>query len=228
MSMIGQVDWTDVEVREENGSSRGGDDSTFLKFAPGKFRVRCVGKPYFYLQTFIPSKMTGADRDIALISPGEDKDPLIKLNILPSQRGAINVLHRDDGNKLKVMRFGPAIYKHIREYAIDAEIDPADLKKGIDFMITVTDPGGKPRSRQYTVTPLSPSPITKEEAAQIKTRGGLYDLDKLFMPTPLEKINEYIEQYGLISKSSKADTEDVSFEDSESDNNEADDEDFTF
>lgn len=231
MSMVGFVDWTKVEVRESTNTSRGDGDSPYLRFGPGKYKVRCLGQPYFFLQTFIPKKLTGAEKDIAVISPGEDEDPLMKLEIMPQQRGAINVLHRDDGNKLKVMRFGSAIYKHIRNYAVETGIDPADLKTGIDFLITVVDPGGNPRQRQYTVTPLNATPISKEEAKQIKEAGGLYSLEKLFAPTSVDKINEYIEQYDLVATASKVDAEDTDFDDTDAsadDADDGDDEEFAF
>lgn len=213
MSMVGFVDWGKVEVREEKGSGKSGAGSIFLNFGPGKYKIRCLGQPYFFLQTFISKKITGADKDIAVISPGADEDPLIKLNIEPQQKGAINVLHRDDGNKLKVMRFGSAIYKHIRNYAVETGIDPADIKKGIDFVITVSDPGGNMRNRQYVVTALNNTPITKEEASKIKADGGLHDVEKLFAPTPLEKINEYIEQYDLVEKCSSTSGAGTGFDD---------------
>lgn len=214
MSMLGFVDWTDVEVREEGtGSGGSGANSMFLKFGPGKYKVRCLGQPYFFLQTFIPKKLTGEDKDIAVISPGPNEDPLIKLNINPQQKGAINILHRNDDNKLKIMRFGASIYKHIRNYAIETKIDPADLKTGIDFLITVTDPGNNPRNRQYLVTALNSTPITKEEAKKIKADGGLHDLEKYFQPTPIDKINEYIEQYNLVESASKVDGDNTSLDD---------------
>ena len=216
MAMIGKVDWAKVETRDED-SPRGDSDSIYIKFAPGKFKVRPIGSPYFFLQTFIPKKMTGADKDIAVISPGEGEDPLIKLGILPQQKGAIFVLDRLDGNKLKIMRFGAAIYKHIKNYAVEMKVDPADIKQGIDFLIKVSDPGGNPRNRQYEVTPLGCTPITKDEGKdlkELKASGKLPDFEKLFAPTPLEKINEYIAQYDLSSKTARNSGEDTDFEDS--------------
>jgi len=213
MSMVGYVDWSDVEVRSSS-DSRGDGENVYLKFGPGKFKVRCIGKPYFFLQTFISKKITGSDKDIAVISPGDDKDPLIRMNINPQQRGAMSILHRDDDNKLKIMRFGAAIYKHIKNYAVETGIDPADIKKGIDLLITVVDPGGNPRQRQYSVTPLNPTPLTKSEADAIKNAGGLHELDKIFAPTSLEKINEIIVENDLVEKTSKVSGEDTDFEDS--------------
>jgi len=213
MSMVGHVDWTKVETRESSASSSSGGDTTYINFSPGKFKVRLIGKSHFYLQTFIPKKLTGTEKDIAIISPGDDNDPLIKLKILPQQKCAMNVLHRNDENKHKVMRFGASIFQHIKNYAVEAGIDPTDLKKGIDFLITVEDPGGNPRNRKYSVTPLNCTPITKEEAAKIKENGGLYELEKLFSPTPVEKINEYISKYNLAEKVAKANGESIEFED---------------
>lgn len=225
MSMIGFVDWTDVEVREDRKGSGNNANSIFMRFSPGKFRVRPIGQPYFYLQTFIPKKLTGAAKDIPIVSPGPNNDPLIKLGINPTQRGALNVIHRDDGNRLKIMRFGSSVYKHIRTYAIDCGVDPADLKEGVDFSITVEDPGGNPRNRQYTVTALNNTPITKEEYAKIKEDGGIHDLEKYFKPTPIEEINEIIEQYDLVEKLSNVSGDDTDFEDSGSDEEDGDDED---
>jgi hypothetical protein len=214
--MVGLVDWSKVEVKEKSNFSADGD-SIFLKFGPGKFKVRCIGQPYFFLQTFNPKKLTGAERDIAVISPGDDKDPLIKLGITPQQRGAINVLLRgstkEAPSEMKVMRFGASVYKHIRNYAVETGIAPSHLKAGIDFLINVEDPGGNPRNRQYSVTALNNTPITAEEATYIKGLGGMHDLTKFFSPTHLEKINEHIEQYGLAESSSKVDGE-AEFEDS--------------
>jgi hypothetical protein len=193
---MGYIEWKSIETRETRNDSN--DEGIFLKFAPGKFKVRCIGKPYFFEQTFLPKKVTGTERDIPLISPGKDNDPLIKLGFNPAEKIAVNVLDRKDGNKLKVMRIGPSIYSHIVNYHEETGVNPCDPKNGPEMLITVEDPGGNPRQRKYSVTFLQACPIKKEEAAKIKSEyNGLYDLEKLFQPASVEEIEKMIEKYGL-------------------------------
>lgn len=224
------IEWSKIEKRENTGGN--GDGGIFLKFKEGKFRVRCIGQPFFYEQIFIPKKVTGTDRDVPVISPGKDDDPLVRLGYNPSERVAVNVLDRKDGNKLKIMRVGPSVFNHIVSYYEETGVNPCDNKKGPDMLITVEDPGGNPRQRNYTVTFLPPAPLKKDEAKKIKEDGGLHDLEKYFKPTPIKEIEELIKEHGIGSVNGEADFDDqdsdTSAEDGDDDDDEDDDKEFAF
>lgn len=225
------IKWSKIEKRE-SGNSGGGDGGIFLKFKEGKFRVRCVGEPFFYEQIFIPKKVTGTDRDIPVISPGKDEDPLVRLGYSPSERVAVNVLDRKDENKLKIMRVGPSVFNHIVNYCEETGVEPGDPKQGPDILITVEDPGGNPRQRKYTVTFLPPTPLKKTEAKKIKDDGGLHDLEKYFKSTPVEEIEELIAEYGIGAVEGEADFDDddadVTADNDADDGDDDDDDDYSF
>jgi hypothetical protein len=234
MSKKGYLDWDKVEQRRNNNSdnNKKKDDVPYLKFKEGKYKIRLLGQAFFYDQHFISSAVTGAEWDIPVISPGADEDPLIPLGFEPSEKCAVNILDRKDGNSLKVMRVGPSVYNHIIQYAKDAEINPGDPKHGPDFIITVDDSKGK-RNRKYTVVPVKVTPLTKAEAKAIKDAGGLHDLEELMAADPVDKINAIIKKYNITSNG------DAGFDDSGSvaedsegmfdgDNEETEDDDFGF
>ena len=204
----GYIDWKGMEKRETN-SGGNGEDSIFLKFAPGKYRIRLVGKPYFYEQSFIPKAQTGAEADIPVISPGKDEDPLIPLGIIPTEKAICNLINRKEGGKLQVVRMGPSIFNNVVNYAHETGVDPASTKEGVDMLITVEDPKGNKRQRKYNVTFLQATPLTKEEVAKIKADGGLHDLEKLCKPNTVEEINELIKKYSLGKAGTKADFDDT-------------------
>jgi hypothetical protein len=209
MSNKGYVDWSKVESRQSaNGDGGERRQIEYYKFSPGKHRVRLLKQPFFYHQHFIPKEDCGTDRDIPVISPGPDEDPLVPLGYEPSEKCAVNVIDRKDG-KVKIMRVGPTVYNAFIGYAQEFETNPGDLKKGPDFIINVDDPGGNPRQRKYSVMPAKVTPITKAEAESIKENGGTYDLEAIFKPTSMEKIEDLIREHGLGKKG------DASFQDEE-------------
>jgi len=236
----GYIEWSSVEKREEKPSNGSGSDDIWVKFAPGKFRFRLLGEPFFYDQCFISKKDTGDGKVIPVISPGSDHNPLVPLGFKESERAAMNVLHRDDGSKLKAIRVGPTVFDHIVNYAHETGINPAHPKDGIDILVVVEDPNGDPFKRKYTVTPLNNTPLTKAEVKKIKEEGGLHDLKKLCASMPTEKIQELIDKYNLdVSASEDTDFEDAdisakesknldSDSDSDGDSDDDDDEDFAF
>jgi len=225
MSNTGYVDWSKVEQRKNEGN---GDlrPVNYYKFSPGKHRIRLLKQPFFYLQHFLPKEDCGTDRDVPLISLGPDEDPLIPLGYEPGEKCAVNVIDRKDGS-LKVMRVGPSVYNAFIEYANEFEVNPGDLKEGVDFVITVEDPGGNPRQRKYSVMHAKKTPITKAEASAIKEAGGFYDLESIFKATPLEKVKEMIKEYGL-GKAGDADFEDAPDADVDFDEDGDEDDEFNF
>jgi hypothetical protein len=207
------IQWSKLEKRDNGGGGSNGD-GIFLKFGPGKFRVRLLGEPYEYEQLFISKKNTTSERDIPVISPGDDSDPLRKMGYNATPKLAVNVLDRKDDNKLKIMRVGPSVYNHIKSYYEETGVDPSDPKKGPDLLISVDDPNGNPRQRKYTVTFLQATKITREEASKIKEEGGLHKLEKYFKAATTEEIEELISKFNISSVNGDAsfdDDDDYSF-----------------
>jgi len=89
---------------------------------------------------------------------------------------------------LKILEKGSSIFERFANYKRINDVDPAS-KDGPEFVITVTWPGGNKRRAEYSVEARNrPAPWTKEEVAMIKKEH--VTLQKLYAPTPLEKIQE--------------------------------------
>jgi hypothetical protein len=212
----GYNDWGKVEEKPTNN----GNEIKYVKFAAGEtIKVRLLSQPYFYDQYFLRKEDIGGDKDISIISPGKG-DPLPALGINPSSKCAVNVFNREEDNEIAILRCGPSIYNSFVNWAKKNKVNPGG-KQGCDFEIDATGNGLK---RRYAVTSLLQTPFTKEEVALLKDGpggNGLYELEKLFKPTPVEKINEIIEQYNL----GKVSGDDTDFEDAPPEEAFADDED---
>jgi hypothetical protein len=186
----GYNDWGKVEEKNTNS----GGDIKYVKFAAGEtVRVRLLAKPYFYDQYFLRKEDIGGEKDISIISPGAG-DPLPSLGINPSSKCAVNVFNRDEEDDIAILRCGPSIYNSFVNWSKKNKVNPGG-KEGCDFEIDATGNGLK---RRYQVTSLLQTPFSPEEKKKLTDKSaGVYDLEKLFKPTSIEKINEIIEMYNL-------------------------------
>lgn len=192
------VGWGDVGVRpSKSGSGRGGNNEDrvqipYLKLEEGKpYRIRLVGKPVKFYSHFDV---------IRAISPGLQNDVCWQAGNVPRERYAILVLDRTDGNKLKVLEAGPAVFNEFKTYfELTGGKDPGD-KGGPDWLIQVKIPtimkDGRSfkdkRSTKYNVMRDESAPFTSEEIAYMatETKKDIEIVKKLKAPTSPELIKE--------------------------------------
>jgi hypothetical protein len=205
----GYQDWSEVE--EKTGNNNSNNEIKYIKFAAGEtVRVRLLSKPFFYDQYYFRKDELGSETDISIISPG-DGDPLPDVGVEAKTRCAVNVFNRDDNNEVQILTCGPSIYNHFINWCKKNKINPGS-GKGCDFEIEATGNGLK---RRYIVTALLQTPFTKEEKALLSNKennNGLFMLENIFKPTPVEEIKEFIGKYNIGTSSA----DDASFDDAPS------------
>jgi len=172
------VEWGKIE---KTGQGGGG---IFLKLSEGKHKVRLVGKAFEYTKHWDPINVSCPGKDGGCPICNRDGDNVART------RYAINILDRDDDNKIKILDAGPQVFTAFRDYWESAKVDPGG-KDGPDLIVKVEVPGGDVRRKKYSVIPLQPAPFTEEERAMIKEK-ELHDLGKIFGHKSVEDINEML------------------------------------
>lgn len=153
---------------------------------PAKYTVRLVGPHVKCRKHFKPYRAVVQDNE-------KNVDPAWQAGFFPQKRYAVNVIDRSDG-KLKILEKGASVFKHFANYKAVFGKDPAGVKDGPDFLITVTVPKGpngqlNKLKTDYTVTHLKEAPLTKEEIEMIKAQ-KLWPLTDIYKSTPPEKMKE--------------------------------------
>ena len=180
----------------------GGGAGIFLKLTDGKHKVRLIGKAYEYRKHWEP---------IPVSCPGKSGGCPICLADAKNEarvRYAINILDRDDGNKLKILDAGPQIFTSFRDYFDSTQIDPGG-KEGPDMIIKVEVPSGDPRRKKYSVIPLNSQKLTEDEVKILKEK-GLHDLDKIFGPKTSQEITELLKSGGSSKEPDKSESSESS------------------
>lgn len=174
--MAGKVfGWNDIPTDNKKGGK--GKSSSFLKLEPGNtYTVRLVLDPLCYLQHWEPVICRSPYKDE---KTGQVIDPLMALGHEPKERFACWVLHREDGNSLKLMDFSMGMAKSFKKWSQANGGESAGGMKAPDFRIIVEK--GETRMRTtYTAVPMNPAPFSQEEIAMLKASGGTSGLmDKL-------------------------------------------------
>lgn len=177
---------------EAKTNSNGGNQSDRTKTLyidmskPGKYVIRPVGGHVKCRKIFKPYRATLRDED-------RGSDPAWKAGFFPQKRYAINVIDRADG-KLKILEKGATVFKQFANYKTTFGKNPADVKTGVDFQITVTVPklpDGQPNKlkTEYLVTHLRETPLTEGEITMIRAQ-KLWPLTEIYKPTSIEKRTE--------------------------------------
>jgi hypothetical protein len=148
---------------------------------PGKYIVRLVGAHVKCRRHFKPYRATVQDDE-------KNIDPAWLAGFFPSRRFAVNVIDRAD-NKLKVLEKGVTVFKTFADYKSATGKDPAGIKEGSDFVITVSIPKGNKLNTEYSVISIKETPLTKEEIEMIKAQ-KLWPLTQIYKSTPAEKMKE--------------------------------------
>lgn len=162
--MANFVSWDD---KEQSGFANG-EGGQFLRLqANQKYKIRFVFDAVEYRQVYDPifyrtphiDKKTGQVLDPLMI------DGLVKEIKL---KYACWVLHRDDGNKLKIMDFPGTLRDQIVEWKINTGKNPGG-PDGVDWIIRLEAPPNDKRRTKYKATPLDAAPFTEEELQLIKS-----------------------------------------------------------
>jgi hypothetical protein len=185
------------EFAETSSTGRGSnprENIDFLKVKGGNtYKVRPVGTAVEITKVF--NRHNDRIRCV-VIDHGSDEGQGM-LDKLESEYGlkgdkkyVVNVLHRDDGNKLKIYEGPKSVFEVFADWSTENEIEPGS-KDGIDFSIKVKGDG---LERRYTVIPGQATPFTDEEKAEIKEKmiDGNYDLDKVYKANDTDQIEKIL------------------------------------
>ena len=190
MSKLAEKGNWDADFNEEEKSAVDESKKTvYLDTSKaGKYIVRLVGAHVKCRRHFHPYRATVQDSE-------KDIDPAWLAGFFPPRRFAINVIDRAD-NKLKVLEKGVSVFKYFADYRSATGKDPAGVKEGVDFVITVK---GSKLDTEYSVIPIKDTPLTKEEIEMIKVQ-KLWPLTQIYKSTPAEKMKE---MWDALSESQK-------------------------
>ena len=189
----GLVDWDSVDAGQRNKSEI---DWLRLKDKP-EHTVRLVHRPK-------PISRYYKDGKSAICGDVKNCPVALKHNIQPKDRYAIIVIDRSD-KKVKIMEAPASLFKRFRDFWKVNDIDPGS-NDGPDFVISIE---GQGLNTRYTVEAKQGSkPFTDEEKMAIRAKkaennGKGYDLDLIFAPTPVDKIEE---QLGLVPSTGSSTT----------------------
>ncbi len=164
--------WRDSKEEEQVFS---GGDILRLSVKDGqKVTLRVLGRYVFFRQHWFEKIKRGS------ICNGVNC-PVCASGDRGSLRYVVNVLDKADG-KIKLFEFGRRVKTSIENIAEDY-----GNPEGYDLIIRRTGSGAE--DTVYTITPARDSvPLTEAEKALVK-----YDLTKLYAPTPLEKVNSFMQ-----------------------------------
>jgi len=195
------IDWDGVG--ENSGSNQKGDENRpqFMKLTPGKYQVRLLGTPINF-HKFVVQGNDGRWRSV--VPEDVENNPVVQNhNLKPSERYAINVIDRADG-EIKILEAGITVFRTFREFYKATERNPGASAKGADFSIAVQGAG---RNKRYNTSFVKNSPLTDEEIAMIKERGGLNKLMEMksYTPVPNDKIEEML--FGIPGQGNTENTE---------------------
>ena len=180
-----QDNWENVtNYSSKRKNSEKKETINFLKIERNKtYTIRPVGgvsKPYYkYILN------NGNGWRFAICEDPSTCPVALKHNIEPSKFYAINVIDREDG-QLKVLESKPSVFVELKKYKEMTGEEPGGVN-GADFTILKS---GKEKSTRYETNMLSRTKFTAEEVKII--RKGLYKLDDIFKPTPVDKIEDVL------------------------------------
>ena len=185
--------WDEDFKKEEKAATNNGERPNYKKIPfmsfpkPGKYQVRLVGKHVKFLKHWQPLSET-VKYPIITHPTFKGQDPAWKAGFYPSERYAIHVIDRADG-QVKVLEQGKALFSKFAEYKEVNQVSPASTQNGPDFVITVEWSGGLKSSAKYSATATAKiTPLTEEEMAKVSAARIV--LEERYKTTPLSKIIE--------------------------------------
>jgi len=159
-----------------------------------KFTLRPVGKIKAYYK-YIVENNTPSKWGVAVVAE-EDKDsnPIVsKHNKYPKETFAVNVINRDTG-ELQILEGPQQIFEAFGDYYERESKTPGSYKNGADFKLTVNGLNQKDENDKnlpyYHNKFVKQTPLSQSEIEEIEENGGLFDLDKILKPTPVDELEE--------------------------------------
>ena len=159
--------WSDIPT--ESSSGGGNKSSMFLRLEVNNtYTLRLVLDPICYYQHWQPIRCRSPYKD-----PETQKVicPLMALGYEPKPRFSCWVLHREDGNALKLVDFSQGLAKDFKKWQKANGNESPGGMKGPDFRIVV-EPGEGRIKVKYTCVPMNVAPFSAEEIAVLKAAGG--------------------------------------------------------
>jgi len=176
--------WKD-EGSEKEVFGGGHDEIKRLSMVEKTYTIRIVGNYKFFRQHWI----TKVNRSV--ICDGVNC-PICTAGSKGGLRYVVNILDRADGT-LKLYEFGRRVKKAIEAIA-DLYGDPTK------YDLIITRKGMKMEDTTYTVIPArEETPLTEAEVALPK-----YDLEKLYVITPKEKVEAFLRGETTVAKGKDA------------------------
>lgn len=111
-----------------------------------------------------------------------------KDNVEPTIWYAANIFDRGEASprlRLKIIQFSTQLFREVSTWATMNKADPSGIN-GCDFRVQLS----LDKPVRYAVTPGAVMPFTAEETEII--HAGSYDLGRLFVPTPPDRIEEQL------------------------------------
>jgi len=171
-------DFTPTFVSKTNAGGTKKDIQRLNIADPGEHKVRLVGKPIYYYRYWVGGK--------AAICEDPSTCPVRqKYGIDPTLRYAVNVLDRNDGDKLKIMEFSQTVYDQIKTLCTKRSVSNPGDEFGPDFDIIVT--GSKPKIKTQILLG-DKTPFTDSQKEYIKA--NIFELKKIYKPVPSNEIEE--------------------------------------
>jgi len=171
------IDWKDVGGEGKGKSGK----SNFLRLSAGTHIVRLLGGPVV-MNKFMVQGSDGRWR--SAVCEDATNNPVTKNHgINPSERYAINVIDRSDG-ELKILEGGVSVFGEFKKYAKISGTNPGKTV-GADFKIVVTGAG---RTKKINTEFDRKNSLTEDEIAYVKGRGGLNKLQEIFKVTPDDEL----------------------------------------
>lgn len=177
--------WSTVKSSGGGGGGGGGKSDKFMKLKQNsKNKFRPVGDPVIFYRYYVNNE----GKILSAITDDPSECPVAqKHGLTPRQRGAINVIDRENGG-LRILEVPVSILQDMKAMW---EGDSPGGQEGGMFGVIVEVPGGDKRKTRYKVCPFGPSPVTAEEKKMIKETapgGKLYNLEEEFKATPVDEI----------------------------------------
>jgi hypothetical protein len=165
--------------------ANGGRRASYMKLEVGKvYNIRPVGSAKRFYQIYNPT----IRKSVKLaVTDGQKAETVIRsltgTELKGSIRYAINVIHRDDNNQIKIMEGPLGLFRAFAAWTQMSNGLKVGGMQGVEWQITPVDQGG---SRIYTAINGQPSHFNEQQAEAVRTQS--FDLERVIRLTPLDEV----------------------------------------